>query len=182
MTLIKTLPDNPHLADVFKKFPRGVKPLLEFHDILLREQSPLSIAERELIAAYVSGLNGCYFCFGAHVRIAKEFGIEPSLLESLLDDIDSSKIEERMKPLLRYVKVLTKTPSKITRELIDNIHDSGWDDHAIYDAASVCALFNFMNRIVEGMGVVSAPPINKESREVSSPTSYQDFGHAIGVI
>lgn len=32
----------------------------------LRDAPPLSIAERGLLAAFVSGLNVCSFCFGAH--------------------------------------------------------------------------------------------------------------------
>ncbi len=58
MALFPSLSENPHLADVFKKFPEHVRPLLEYHDLLLRGDSPLTIAERELIAAYVSGLVG----------------------------------------------------------------------------------------------------------------------------
>jgi hypothetical protein len=33
----------------------------------------------------------------------------------------------------------------------------GWDEHALYDAVSVCALFNFMNRLVEGLGIRADP-------------------------
>ena len=29
----------------------------------------------------------------------------------------------------------------------------GWDGAALHDAVSVCALFNFMNRLVEGLGI-----------------------------
>jgi hypothetical protein len=30
---------------------------------------------------------------------------------------------------------------------------AGWDERALHDAVSVCALFNFMNRLVEGLGI-----------------------------
>ncbi len=65
MALFPSLPDNPHLADVYRTFPSQLKPLLDYHDALLRGDSPLSVAQRELIAAFVSGLNACNFCFGA---------------------------------------------------------------------------------------------------------------------
>ena len=41
MTLFPSLPENPHLADVYKAFPECVKPLLDYHDALLRGESPL---------------------------------------------------------------------------------------------------------------------------------------------
>ena len=31
MSRLPSLPDSPHLIDVFKRFPRGAQPLLQFH-------------------------------------------------------------------------------------------------------------------------------------------------------
>ena len=83
MSRIPAIGESPHLADVFKAFPHSVKPLLEYHDRILRDPSPLSVAERELIAAYVSGLNACSFCFGAHRIIAEAAGIEADLFDEV---------------------------------------------------------------------------------------------------
>ncbi len=33
--------------------------------------------------------------------------------------------------------------------------DAGWDEQALHDAVSVCALFNLMNRYVNGLGVTA---------------------------
>jgi hypothetical protein len=30
---------------------------------------------------------------------------------------------------------------------------AGWDERALHDAASICGLFNLMNRIVDGLGL-----------------------------
>lgn len=30
---------------------------------------------------------------------------------------------------------------------------AGWEERALHDAVSVCALFNLMNRLVEGLGI-----------------------------
>lgn len=39
----------------------------------------------------------------------------------------------------------------------DAVFAAGWDGQALHDAVSVCALFNFMNRLVEGMGLKGDP-------------------------
>lgn len=67
-----------------------MKPLLIYHDLLLRGESPLTIGQRELTAAYVSGLNACQFCYGAH----KLFGFDPGLTEQMVADLDSARIDE----------------------------------------------------------------------------------------
>ena len=51
--------------------PETGKPLYELAQVLLRGESPLSEAERELIAAYVSHLNDCMFCMNSHAAASK---------------------------------------------------------------------------------------------------------------
>lgn len=36
---------------------------------------------------------------------------------------------------------------------IQPLYDAGWTDEAIYDAITVCALFNFFNRWIDATGV-----------------------------
>ena len=141
------------MLDVFQAHPGASRPLLEYHEVLLRGESPLSVAQRELIAAYVSGLNACRYCHGIHSRVAGAFGVEAVLLEQLIDDVEASSVEETMKPLLRLARKLTVTPSRMTRADAEAAYAVGWDDRALHDAVSVCALFNFMNRLVDGLGI-----------------------------
>jgi len=64
------------LHALFSRFhKRGIQPLLEYHDAILREESELTVGERELIAAYVSSINGCHYCFSAHRDHARAWGI-----------------------------------------------------------------------------------------------------------
>ncbi len=189
MSRFPGLPENTNLSDVFKSFPGGAAPLLEFHDIVLRKPSPLSVAQRELIAALVSGLNDCRFCFGAHSIIAESFGINPELFGQLLSDIDSAEIDADFKPLLAYVKKLTQNPSRVSDQDAQQVFDAGWSEQALHDAITVCALFNFMNRMVEGHGVVTNDAIQnaqrgralKNSDQAELATSYRDYGRMIGV-
>lgn len=184
MKLFPSLPDTPHLADVYKAFPQHVRPLLEYHDLLLRGESPLSVAERELIAAYVSGLNACSFCYGAHVIYAEVFGIEEGVLDALVADVETAPVDPKLKPLLKYVAKLKDLPPKLTAADAQAVYDVGWSERALFDAIQVAALFNYMNRIIEGTGVTfdyAANPPSEEDREARKTRSYSDFGKMIGI-
>ncbi len=150
---LPSLPKRTNLADVLKRFPKGWGPLLEAHDVFLRGESPLSIAERELIAAYVSALNRCRFCTNAHTAYAEDYGVPEGVVEALLEDVGAAPVDERMKPVLRYAAKLTRAPETLERADVQAILDAGWPEEAVADAAVVTALFNFMNRIVMGHGV-----------------------------
>src|SRR5260370_33003464 len=113
MTYLPSLRGDAVLLDVFRAYPGTSRPLLAYHQALLRGSSPLTVAERELIAAYVSGLNACRYCHGVHTAVAEAFGIPEGTLGALLEAIGAAPVGERMKPLLRYAGKLTLTPAKI---------------------------------------------------------------------
>jgi uncharacterized peroxidase-related enzyme len=155
MTYLPSLPGDAVLLDVFRAYPGTSRPLLEYHQALMRGPSPLTVAERELIAVYVSGLNACRYCHGVHTATAQAFGISESTLRALLDDIGTVQVAERMKPLLRYVGKLTLTPAKIIPSDAEAVLAAGWQEQALHDAVAVCGLFNLMNRLVEGLGIIA---------------------------
>ncbi len=153
MAFLRTLPANAALLDVFRSYPATARPLIQFHEVLMRGDSPLTIGERELIAAYVSGLNACDYCHGIHSVVAEKFGVEEGVLGALLKDVATAPVPSKLKPLLSYVQKLTRLTARIVSADVDAVYAAGWDDRALHDAISVCALFNFMNRLVEGIGI-----------------------------
>ncbi len=184
MSLFPSLPETPHLSDVFKAFPDHLKPLLLYHDALLRGESPLSVAERELIAAYVSGLNACNFCFGAHKMMARAFGVEEAMIDALVTDVDTAPVDDRLKPILKYVAKLKDLPPRLRDADAQAVYDAGWSERALFDAIQVAALFNFMNRIIEGTGVTfdyADNPPSEEDIEMRRTRTYSEFGKALGI-
>lgn len=155
--IFPSLPQDLQLLDLFRRFPHSVPPLLDYHDRLLRDSSPLTVAERELIAAYVSALNSCDFCHGAHAIAASVYGIDEQVLASIVADVETAPIDGRLKPILAYVGKLTLTPAAMTPGDAERVYEAGWDERALFDAISVCALFNMMNRIVFGAGIFEDP-------------------------
>ena len=82
--------------------------------------------------------------------------MDEAVLKALLDDIETAPIDAKLKPILRYVHNLTTIlfVSRVpTPKLCSRL--AGWEDKAFHDAISVCALFNFMNRLVEGIGITA---------------------------
>lgn len=155
MAYLNLLPDNAVLMDVFRAFQETSRPLLDYHEVVMRGPSPFSVGERELIAAYVSGVNGCGYCHGVHTVTAEACGVPVGMAPAAVADLDSAPVPERMRPVLRYVDKLTRTPASVDQADADEVFAAGWDDRALHHAVMVCALFNFMNRMVEGHGITA---------------------------
>ncbi len=179
-----SLPAIPHLTDVYRRFPEHVKPLLVYHDLLLRGESPLTVGERELIAAYVSGLNACTFCFGAHKLYAEVFGFDPELVEQMVGNLETAPIDVKLKPLLRYAAKLKDLPPKLTQSDADAVYEAGWSEEALFRTIEIAALFNYMNRIIEGAGVsynFADNPPNDDEKAQRRTRNYSDFGKMLGI-
>ena len=155
MTFLPSLPDSAKLLDVFRAYPDTARPLVDYHEALMRGPSPLTVAERELVAAYVSGLNSCDYCYGIHSVTAERFGVSEPTLSGLIEDLDTADVDDRMRPLLRYVGKLTSSPAPVSPADAEAVLAVGWEEQALHDAVSVCALFNFMNRFVNGLGITA---------------------------
>ncbi len=55
--------------------------------------------------------------------------------------------------LLEYTEKLTRTPQLCDESDVEKLRAAGWDDRGIHDTTQVCAYFNYINRIADGLGV-----------------------------
>lgn len=157
MPLLRSLSEDATLLDLRQMYADLLEKLRPYGHRLMRGRSPLTPGERELIAAYVSGVNSCRYCYGAHSRVAQAFGTDANVLLSLLDNLEVSPVDPRLRPVLRYVRKLTQTPSRMTPDDAKAVYDAGWSDEALLHAVAICAYFNNMNRLVEGCGIIGSP-------------------------
>ena len=101
--------------------------------------------------------NQCRFCSGSHIAVAAKLAENRPLVEAVVADFRSAPIAENEKALLAYLEKLTLSPASTSAQDVEALRAAGWGDEAIYDAVTVCAMFNFYNRWVEGSGVQDMP-------------------------
>jgi uncharacterized peroxidase-related enzyme len=138
------------IVSVFMERPQKYMALLSVAQELLREASHLSPADREVIAAFTSRLNGCDYCCGSHTAFAESLGATAADVKAIET---SEPAGHRLAALLAYVKKLTLAPSTISDSDKQAVHDAGFSEDELKDAIAVCAAFNLYNRIVEGHGI-----------------------------
>ena len=129
------------------------EPYMEFIARLMSYPAGPSHKEKEIIAAFVSRVNTCAFCFGAHMNVCRAMGVDPDLFDRLIDDIDSAPVDDRMKPILKYARKLTETPTKMTDEDAKACYRAGWSEEDLTIAITVIASWNWFNRMILGHGI-----------------------------
>jgi len=153
MAFLESIADDATQFELFRRWPLLAHQLSEYTDTVMRGPSPLTPAQRELIAAYVSAQNACRYCHGVHRATAEALGLDEQVFAAGLDDVEALPVDDALKPILRYVRKLTLSPAKMVQADADAVFAAGWDDDAFHSAISVCALFNLYNRIIEGHGI-----------------------------
>ena len=132
--------------------PETAKPLYALVQILLRGESTLTEAERELIAAYVSYRNECMFCGSSHAAAARcLYGDDSGLVEAVLQDMRQSNISDKLKALLNIAGKVQLSGRQVLPEDVATARLSGADDREIHDTVLIAATFCMFNRYVDGL-------------------------------
>ena len=129
------------------------EPYMEFIHRLMNYDAGPSKKEKEIIAAYCSLLNACDFCFGAHKNVCMALGVDEGLFQQLIDDIDTAPVDDKLKPLLKYVGKLTLTPSQMTEEDAKMCYRASWNEEDLTIVITVCSSWNWFNRMILGHGI-----------------------------
>jgi uncharacterized peroxidase-related enzyme len=147
--------------------PETGKPLYELAQVLLRGESPLAPAERELIAAHVSFRNNCRFCMESHAAAARcLYGDDREIVDKVLHDPADSGLSPKMKALLHIAGKVQVLGKYVTPEDIDAARETGANDREIHDTVLIAAAFSMYNRYVDGLG----------SWTPADPAAYEEMG------
>jgi uncharacterized peroxidase-related enzyme len=136
--------------------PETAKPLLELAEMLLRAPNSLTKGERELIAAYVSGLNECTFCCNSHSAFAAaQLDDGMSLVDQVRANLDAAPISAKLRALLRIAAAVRDDGRKVTTELVEAARADGATDLEIHDTVLIAAAFCMYNRYVDGLATLA---------------------------
>lgn len=131
--------------------PHTAQPLNDFANALLATDEGLSRGERELIGAYVSHLNDCYFCQNIHGAVASHYLGEEETVAAVKCDLHSAPVSDKMRALLILASSVQKGGKHVTAEQVAAAREKGATDRDIHDTVLIAAAFCMFNRYVDGL-------------------------------
>ena len=155
--------------------PETAKPINELAEVLLRGPNSLTPGERELIAAYVSGLNECTFCTASHSAFAAaQLEGGDALVAQVRLDAGAAPISAKLQALLRIAGAVQVDGRNVTTEMVAAARAEGATDVEIHDTVLIAAVFCMCNRYVDGLGTF-AP--DDPDRYALAAKSIVEFGY-----
>src|ERR1700729_2727925 len=145
--------DLPGIRGLMAFRPETARPLNELAEQLLGDDdNTLSRGERELIGAYVSYLNDCFFCQNVHGAMAGHYlACDVQQIDSIKHDFKSAELSDKMKALLSIAASVQKGGKQVTELQIDEARKNGATDVEIHDTVLIAAAFCMFNRYVDGL-------------------------------
>jgi len=123
------------------------------------ESNTIPMWFQEVISSYVSKLNECPYSYANHWSNARHLirddaradAIETALKANLPEDaFDGAELA-----LLHYAEKLTIKPGNIEKADVDALKAAGVDDGEILEANQIVCYFNYVNRLLNGLGVTT---------------------------
>ena len=156
MTHIDLGNDIPGIRGLFEYRPDTGRVLSDLGEVLLRGDSTLSRGERELIAAYVSHLNGCRYCAGSHgACAAAQLPGGTAQVESTLADPGMAPVPAKLRALLAIAAQVQAGGRAVTEKEVAAARAEGATDREIHDTVLIAAAFCMFNRYVDGMAALT---------------------------
>ncbi len=144
----------PNVLRVFALRPRHLLRWWDYYDDLMRGESGLTKAQREMIAVVVSATNRCHYCVVSHSAALRKLTDDPVLADQLATSHKVAPLDARERAMLDFAVKLTEESHRCSEEDVEALRRAGWSDEEIMDIAETAAMFNFTNRLASGLGWV----------------------------
>lgn len=173
MAHIKVPEGVPGIRSLVMFRPDTGKHLYDLAHVLLREPSPLTPAERELIATHVSSRNNCSFCMNSHAAAARElFGTERNIVDCVIDNVSEAPLTSKMKALLNIAGKVQESGKLVTEEDVKVAREHGATHRDVHDTVLIAATFSMFNRYVDGLASLTP----------TDPKAYEEMGKRMTTI
>jgi uncharacterized peroxidase-related enzyme len=85
--------------------------------------------------------------------MALRAGGTETLAQQLKSNYRQADVTEAEMALMEFAELLTVQPSNVRESDIERLREVGWTDEDIVDIVHQTALFNYMNRVADGLGI-----------------------------
>lgn len=143
----------PHFWQAQGSRPDVVRAALDLWRLIYRT-GVLPAALKEEIGLVVAATTFNSYCIMIHIDLLSRLGVDKALGRQLTIGYEAAAVPDREKALFRFADKLTRQPSSIRQEDVEELRRHGWDDASILEASLVASHFNFVTRLVFALGLV----------------------------
>ena len=166
LTEVLNLARTPHgtvdnVMRVHSLRPNTMKGHVTLYRAALHDESnTIPMWFQETVSSYVSILNDCPYSYANHWKNAAYLMQDPTKANQVENALNAKKPESHFVgaelAMLEYTEKLTLKPGKMVETDVIKLRDSGVDDGQILELNQIIGYFNYVNRLLNGLGVTTS--------------------------
>ena len=147
--------------------PDELRAFVAYHDALMKRDSGLSKAEREMIVIATSAENSCLYCIISHGAILRIYSKHPTLSDQIAANYSKADLTDRQKAMLDFAVKICNRSAEIGDEDFAELHAHGFSDEDIWDIGAITALFALSNRMANLTSMLPNDEFYNMARDVT---------------
>ena len=166
LTEVLNLARTPHgtvdnVMRVHSLRPNTMKGHVTLYRAALHDESnTIPMWFQETVSSYVSILNDCPYSYANHWKNAAYLMQDPTKANQVEIALNAKKPESHFVGaelvMLEYTEKLTLKPGKMVEADVIKLRDGGVDDGQILELNQIIGYFNYVNRLLNGLGVTTS--------------------------
>lgn len=124
------------------------------------DANTLPVWLQETISSYVSILNSCEYSLANHWANARHLIDDNEKADAIEKALHTKSPEAILSgaelALMQYAEKLTLSPGEMVQDDVESLKSAGLDDGQILEANQIIGYFNYVNRLLNGLGVTTA--------------------------
>lgn len=89
----------------------------------------------------------------AHGGFLRQHSGDPEYSSHIIHDYKQADLDPQTRAILDYAVKLTLTPAAMAESDIEHLRSVGLNDQQVLSTVAITCVFNFMNRLADGLGV-----------------------------
>ncbi|XDZ66477.1 peroxidase-related enzyme [Alphaproteobacteria bacterium LSUCC0684] len=127
--------------------PDELRAFFAYHEVLMRRESGLTKAEKEMIVVATSAENDCLYCVVAHGAILRVYEKNPRIADQIATNYRHAEISPRQKAMLDFAVAVANKSSELAEADFSILREHGFSDEDIWDIGAISAFFAMSNRL-----------------------------------
>ena len=147
--------------------PDELRAFVAYHDALMKRDSGLSKAVREMIVIATSAENSCLYCIISHGAILRIYSKHPTLSDQIAANYRKADLTDRQKAMLDFAVKICNRSAEVGDEDFVELHGHGFSDEDIWDIGAITALFALSNRMANLTSMLPNDEFYNMARDVT---------------
>ena len=166
LTEVLNLARTPHgtvdnVMRVHSLRPNTMKGHVTLYRAALHDESnTIPMWFQETISSYVSILNDCPYSYANHWKNAAHLMQDPTKAKQVEIALNAKKPKSHFigaeLVMLEYTEKLTLKPGEMVETDVIKLRENGVDDGQILELNQIIGYFNYVNRLLNGLGVTTS--------------------------